>query len=63
MDNAKQQEQCAGCESLKHMVRWLSALVDMQDLPRGFTVENYRRLINGKPLRLKRPKPIAKKRR
>lgn len=51
---------CAGCERLKQMVRALSALVDMQELPPGFTLENYKRLIKGKNLRLRRPRPVKR---
>jgi hypothetical protein len=54
---------CAGCESLKQMVRALSALVDMQELPKGFTIENYNRLLRGKPVRMARPKKVLVKRR
>ncbi len=55
MDSVKQNEPCAACESLKQMVRALSALVDIQELPKGFTVENYNRLLAGKPIRMRRP--------
>lgn len=55
MDNVKQEQPCASCESLKQMVRVLSALVDIQELPRGFSYENYKRLLAGKPVRLRKP--------
>jgi hypothetical protein len=63
MENEKQNVPCAGCESLKQMVRALSALVDIQELPRGFTVENYSRLLRGKPVRMARPKKMLVRRR
>lgn len=43
------------------MVKVLSALVDIQDLPSGFTLENYKRLLAGKPLRLRRPIPVVRR--
>jgi len=54
---------CAGCERLKRMVKTLSALVDIQELPAGFTLENYKRLLAGKPLRLRRPVPVVRSKR
>lgn len=61
METEKQNEPCAGCESLKQMVKALSALVDLQELPRGFTMENYKRLLANKPIRMKRPGLVKRK--
>lgn len=60
MDSVKQSE-CERCKSLEAMVRALSAIIDMEDLPRGISIENYKRLLNGTAIRLRRPKPIRRK--
>lgn len=62
MTPCETKEPCAGCGRLKRMVKALSALVDIAELPRGFTMENYKRLLAGKPMRLRRPVVITKRR-
>lgn len=42
------------------MVKTLSLLVDIHDLPHGFSIENYKRLLAGKPLRLRKPIPVVR---
>jgi hypothetical protein len=60
MPERETKEVCAGCERLKRMVKVLSALVDIQELPRGFTMENYKRLMAGKRIRLRKPIPVVR---
>ncbi len=40
--------------SLRQMVQALSAIIDLQELPAAITLEDYRDLLRGKPLKLRR---------
>ncbi len=44
------QPECQSCENLRAMVRTLSALIDIAELPPGFGYENYQNLLAGRPL-------------
>ena len=51
----------AKVESLTRMVKVLSALVDLQELPQGVTPEDYRRLLRGADIKPKRYPTVSRR--